>query len=56
MVMAARYQPQRYLIGPTIFPMYWWVMQLALLWCLVIYSVVKAVENRCQLSNRYRRF
>jgi hypothetical protein len=43
MVMAARYQPQRYLIGPTIFPMYWWVMQLALLWCLVIYSVVKAV-------------
>ena len=44
MVMAARYQPQRYLIGPTIFPMYWWVMRLALLWCLVIYSVVKAVE------------
>ena len=44
MVMAARYQPQHYLIGPTIFPMYWWVMRLALLWCLVIYSVVKAVE------------
>jgi hypothetical protein len=44
MVMAARYQPQQYLIGPTIFPMYWWVMRLALLWCLVIYSVVNAVE------------
>lgn len=44
MVMAARYQPQQYLIGPTIFPMYWWVMRLALLWCLVIYSVVRAVE------------
>lgn len=44
MVMAARYQPQRYLIGPTIFPMYLWVMRLALLWCLVIYSVVNAVE------------
>ena len=43
MVMAARYQPQQYLIGPTIFPMYWWVMRLALLWCLVIYSVVNAV-------------
>ncbi len=44
MVMAARYQPQRYLIGPTIFPMYLWVLRLALLWCLGIYSVVKAVE------------
>jgi hypothetical protein len=44
MVMAGRYQPQQYLIGPTIFPMYWWVMRLALLWCLVIYSVIKAVE------------
>lgn len=44
MVMAGRYQPQQYLIGPTIFPMYWWVMRLALLWCLAIYSVVKAVD------------
>jgi hypothetical protein len=44
MVMAGRYQPQQYLIGPTIFPMYWWVMRLALLWCLTIYSVIKAVE------------
>lgn len=44
MAMAGRYQPQQYLIGPTIFPMYWWVMRLALLWCLVIYSVIKAVE------------
>lgn len=44
MVMAARYQPQQYLIGPTIFPMYWWVLQLACGWCLIIYSVVKTVE------------
>ena len=44
MGMAARYLPQQYLIGPTIFPMYLWVLRLALLWCLVIYSVVKAVE------------
>jgi hypothetical protein len=44
MVMAARYQPQRYLIGPTIFPMYLWVLRLACAWCLVIYSVIKAVE------------
>ncbi|MGB6934833.1 MAG: hypothetical protein WBD91_18805 [Acidobacteriaceae bacterium] len=43
MMMAARYQPQQYLIGPTIFPIYGWVMRLALLWCLVIYSVVNAV-------------
>jgi hypothetical protein len=44
MVMAARYQPQRYLIGPTIFPMYLWILRLACVWCLVIYSVIKAVE------------
>ena len=44
MVMAGRYQPQQYLIGPTIFPMYWWVLRLACGWCLIIYSVIKAVE------------
>jgi hypothetical protein len=44
MVMAARYQPQRYLIGPKIFPIYWWVLRLACVWCLIIYSVVNAVE------------
>jgi hypothetical protein len=43
MQMAARYQPQQYLIGPPIFPIYWFVLRLALLWAGVIYLVVNAV-------------
>jgi hypothetical protein len=41
--VAVRYQPQQYLIGPSIFPTYWYVLRLALLWALIIYSVVSAV-------------
>jgi hypothetical protein len=44
MQVAARYQPQQYLIGPTVFPIYWFVMRLALFWTFVIYSIVTAVE------------
>lgn len=44
MQVAARYQPQRYLIGPAVFPIYWRVMQLALTWALIIYSIVVVVE------------
>jgi hypothetical protein len=43
MLVAARYQPQQYLIGPAIFPIYWYVMRLALLWATVIYTVVTAL-------------
>jgi hypothetical protein len=42
-LVAARYQPQQYLIGPSIFPVYWYVLRMAILWALVIYSVVIAV-------------
>ena len=42
--VAAAYQPQRYLIGPAIFPTYWYVLRLATLWCTVIYSIVSAVQ------------
>src|SRR5271170_5032519 len=41
--VAARYQPQQYLIGPAIFPTYWFVLRTALLWALIIYSVVNAI-------------
>jgi hypothetical protein len=44
MMVAARYQPQRYLIGPAIFPMYWYVLRLATFWAFVIYSIVNAVQ------------
>jgi hypothetical protein len=43
MQMAARYQPQQYLIGPAIFPVYWFVMRLALLWATAIYVIANAV-------------
>jgi hypothetical protein len=43
MQVAARYQPQQYLIGPAIFPTYWYVLQLAFTWVLIIYSIVSAV-------------
>jgi hypothetical protein len=41
--MAAPYQPQQYLIGPTIFPIYWYVLKMAFFWCVVIYSIVTVV-------------
>lgn len=37
--MAARYQPPRYLIGPAVFPMYWNILRLVLLWASVAYAV-----------------
>ncbi len=42
--VAARYQPQQYLIGPTIFPTYRFVMKLAAGWCAVIYTIAKTVD------------
>lgn len=43
MQMAARYLPQQSLIGPTIFPMYWFVLRTALMWALIIYTAITAV-------------
>jgi hypothetical protein len=42
-MVAARYQPQQYLIGPTFFPIYWYVMRLAFLWATIIYCIVNVV-------------
>jgi len=36
MQVAGRYQPAQYLIGPTLFPMYLYVLRLAAFWALVI--------------------
>lgn len=44
LIVAARYQPQRYLIGPGIFPIYWYVLKIVFLWWLVIYAFVSALE------------
>src|SRR5277367_6106560 len=44
MQVAARYQPQQYLIGPAVFPTYWYVMRMALLWTVAIYSIVSVIR------------
>ncbi len=42
--VAARYQPQQFLIGPGLFPIYRFVLRVALGWCAAIYAIVKTVE------------
>jgi hypothetical protein len=41
--VAARYQSQQYLIGPTVFPYYRFVLERALLLCLLVYAIVNAL-------------
>ena len=38
--VAGRYQPVQYLIGPTLFPMYLYVLRLALIWSLAVYVLI----------------
>ncbi len=42
--VAARYQPQQYLIGPAIFPTYWFVLKTVFFWAAIIYSIVTAIQ------------
>ena len=44
MQVAARYKPQQYLIGPAIFPAYWFVLRLAVIWVTVLYMIGVALE------------
>jgi hypothetical protein len=37
--MAARYQPQRYLIGPAIFPSYLFALRTACFWAMIAYAI-----------------
>jgi len=39
MQMAARYQPPRYLIGPAVFPLYWYVLRIVLILASVVYAI-----------------
>ena len=41
--VAAGYRPQRYLIGPAFFPIYWYVLKIALGWAAVVTSIVLIV-------------
>jgi hypothetical protein len=41
--VAARYQPQQYLIGPTVFPTYWYVLRMVFFWATIAYTIVSAV-------------
>jgi len=41
--VAARYQSQQYLIGPSLFPIYWVVMKTSLLWVTILYCIGNAV-------------
>lgn len=41
-VVASRYQPQQYLIGPTFFPLYLYVLRQAMVWAIIVYSIVMA--------------
>ncbi len=42
-MVASRYQPQQYLIGPTLFPLYFYVLRIALLWAFIVTVLVSAV-------------
>jgi len=39
-MVASHYQPQQYLIGPAIFPLYLYVLRTAIVWTIIIYSLV----------------
>ena len=41
--MAAHYQPQQYLIGPAIYPVYLYVLRLSSMWAIVIYLIVSTI-------------
>ena len=44
MQVAMRYQPQQYLIGPSVFPLYWFVLRLVFLWASIVYAIVSVVQ------------
>jgi hypothetical protein len=48
--MAARYQPQRSVIGPALYPFYMYVLRLVCSWALAIYSIVMTVQAFVELA------
>ena len=49
--VAARYQRQQYLIGPALFPTYWYVLKLAFFWLTTVYVVARVITVAAQGSN-----
>src|SRR3954454_7711370 len=43
MQVAARYLPKQYLIGPAVFPFYWYTIKTAFPWVCLIYTFVNCV-------------
>jgi hypothetical protein len=43
-LVASRYRPQQYLIGPSLYPIYLYVLRVALLWAFIIYAIVNTVR------------
>jgi hypothetical protein len=41
--MASHYQPQQYLIGPALYPVYLYVLRLAGMWAIIVYIIVSTV-------------
>ena len=41
--VAGRYQPVQYLIGPTLFPMYLYVLRMAAIWTVIVYLVIAVI-------------
>lgn len=42
--VAASYQPQQYLIGPALFPTYWFALRMAAFWVTLLYLIGAALE------------
>jgi len=45
MMVASRYQPRQYIIGPAIYPIYLFVLRRVIVLALIVYSVIFAVVS-----------
>jgi len=53
MIVAGRLAPKRYLIGPTLFPIYAFVLKMVLLWIIVpVFSLHRGTGNTGHASGR----
>ena len=44
MQVAARYLPQQYLIGPSVFPFYWYTLRVAFPWVVFLYVIAQCAQ------------
>lgn len=52
MQVAARFRPQQYLIGPGLFPQYWFVLRLACFWSTLIFFILSFTQMVAENSAR----